>query len=363
MSEAALREELRQSVGRIYAESLAGIVWKKVGRIFGWLPGSHAGQAPLWLASLAVLLLAALICALLAWLTVAVEVFSRFGLGIIVSSLIWMWLSISLADWQIRENLDAIRKDALEILELPAGQVQVQEWVRIVTSRRTQVITAIVFVLLVCTLSSFAMRLDLAQPVGRVVLLGILLATGWWTFHLTGIAALFLFYGYYFSRWPTSLFRDEPASTVSLLILHRRAGQLLLAAAFIIALSIPVGWIAKMLTPDMLLVTGLSLWIPMLVFFAAAEHSFSVQIGRAKDNRLADLQEQIVRLERQGNPPDIGTAEHIQKLLAIHGEVRRSPNSLVNPESLLNLFGALGISLAGVLVKILDAWRTLWGVP
>jgi hypothetical protein len=307
--------------------------------------------------------LSVLICALLAWLIGATEVFSRSGLAIVASSLIWMWLSINLADWQIRENLDAIQKDALEILELPEGEGQVLEWVRIVTTRRTQVITAISFVILVCTVSSFAMKLDFSQPISWVVFLGLFLGAIWWTFHLTGLAALTLFYGYYFSRWPTSLFQDDPASTVSLLNLHRRAGRLLVVATLIVALSIPVGWIADMLTPDMLLITGFTLWIPMLVFYAFIEHSFSVQIRRAKDKRLADLQEQISLLEMQNKPPDVKTVELIQKLLEVHGEVRRLPNSLVNPESLLNLFGSLALSLAGALVKIVDIWRQLFRSP
>ncbi len=363
MSENSKREELRQVVGRIYDESLAGLVWKKVGRMLAWLPGLNRREAPIWLASLIVLVLNVLACAILAELIGAPEAFSRVGFLFVTASSIWIWLSINLADWQFRNNLNIIQQDGLEILKLPEGESQVMEWVRVFTSRRNQVVIAVSFVILVVTLSSSVIKLDFSLPISRVILLYLFLATGWWSFHVAGLAALTLFYGFYFGRWKTSLFQDDPASTTALLTLHRSAGQLLLVLALIIAMSIPVGWVVNMLTPDTLLFSGVSLWFPMLIFYVTTEHSFAVQIRQAKRQRLTQLQKQISELEQGLSAPNMETLKQVRELLEFHEQVKRKTNSLINMDSVLNLLGSLALPLLGALINILDIWRKLFSVP
>lgn len=101
----------------------------------------------------------------------------------------------------------------------------------------------------------------------------------------------------------------------------------------------------------------------MLVFYIAIERCFSTHIRAAKSNRLAGLQQQISSLELQAQTPDVKTAELIHRLLDIHDRVRRTPNSLVNVESLVNLFGSLALPLLGGLVKLYEILRQLLGIP
>jgi hypothetical protein len=49
--------------------------------------------------------------------------------------------------------------------------------------------------------------------------------------------------------------------------------------------------------------------------------------------------------------------------LEIHEGVRRTPNSLVNVESLVNLFGSLALPLLGGLVKLYEIGKQLLGIP
>jgi hypothetical protein len=185
----------------------------------------------------------------------------------------------------------------------------------------------------------------------------------WCVFHISWIGALILFYGYYFSRLSLRLFQDNPGSTLPLLALHRSAGQLMLVSALIAALAIPVGVITKMLTSLTLIMSVVTLWIPLLAFYIAMERGFSLHIRVAKKQRLSDLQEQISLIEKRGKTPDVGTAELIQRMLEIHEGVRRTPDSLVNVESLANLFSSLALPMLGGLVKLYEMWKQFLGIP
>lgn len=363
MSEESRREEIRTLVGRVYEESVARKFWQGIGRAISFFPGLRRKVIPLWVSSFVVIAASVLVCFLAAWLAGAHEFFSRGNLNYVFIVSAWLWFSIAIAERQIQKSLASIETQAVGLLELPKGEADAMVWVRLVTSRRNQVMAAILAVLAACVLMSFALRLDLSQPLGWIKSLHLFLGLAWWAFHLTWIGALLIFFGFTFCRWPLRLFQDDPASTLPLLALHRSAGQLLLVSALIAALAIPVGILLNALTSLSSAISVVAIWIPLLVFYIATERCFSAHIRAAKSDRLAGLQQQIASLERQAQTPDVKTAELIQRLLEIHEKVRRAPNSLVNLNSLLNLFGSLALPLLGALVKLYEIGKQLLGIP
>ena len=363
MSEESRREEVRQFIGRMYDESLARKFWRAIGRMFAWLPGARGMELPLFVSSFIAILLSILVCALLAWLLGALEIFSQANLTYIISSSIWAWLSINIAEWQIRQSLNAIQNNAVDILVFPEGVGEAMKWAGFVASRRNQSIAVVLLFVMMSVFSAFGMKFDYSQPVGWVLAAHLIMGLGFCVFHISWIGALILFYGYYFSRLFLRLFQDSPVSTLPLLALHRSAGQLMLASALIAALAIPVGVLTNMLTAVTLIVSVVTLWIPLLAFYVAMERGFSHHIRVAKNQRLSDLQEQISLIEKRSKTPDMGTAELIQRMLEIHEGVRRTPNSLVNIDSLINLFGSLALPLLGGLVELYDIWKQVLGLP
>ena len=363
MSEIADREELRQIVAQMYEELLAWKFWRGIGRIFKWLPGAKKTGMTLWLSSFLVIILSIFLCILLAWLIGAIEFFDRLNLIYIASMSAWIWLTINLAEWQIRQSLNSIQKDALDILELPKGEREMMKWAGFVTNRHNQLVATISFFILICTISTLGMKLDFSHALGWIKFLHLLLGTGWWSFHATWMVVLILFYGYHFRRWPTFLFQDDPASTVSLLNLHRCADQLLMVSALIATIGIPISFILNNFTQILLVTSAITLWFPLLAFYAVTEQSFSAQIRSSKDRRLTPLQNQITQLDQRTNILDTETLKRVQALLDLHERIRRTPNSLINVESLLNLFGSLALPLLGVLLNILDIWKKLFGIP
>jgi hypothetical protein len=106
-----------------------------------------------------------------------------------------------------------------------------------------------------------------------------------------------------------------------------------------------------------------TLWIPLLAFYIATERGFAHHIQMAKNNRISELQGQIAHLENRTKTPDVETAETIQRLLEIHEGVRRTPNSLVNVESLVNLFSSLALPMVGGLFKLYEMWKQFLDIP
>lgn len=363
MSEETRREELQQVIRRLYTESLTVKFWRRIGRMFAWLPGMRRLELPLPVSSLVVISLGILVCSAIAWLGGAEDFFSPSNQTYVFASAVWVWLSVNISDWQIRRNIQTIQDNLPGLLELPDGENALMKWVGFVSRPRIQAAGTISLWLVMSILSVTNFRFDYSQAAAWILAAYLCLGVGWCAFFITWIAALIFFYGVSFSRLSLRLFQDHPSSTLPLLALHRAAGQLMLFAVLIGALLIPVGLITGRLTSAMVVITGVTMWVPLLAFYIALEGGFSRHIGNAKNKRLANLQEQISGLEQHGQAPDVKTAELIQRLLEIHDKVRRTPNSLVNVESLVNLFGSLALPLLGGLVKLYEILKQFLGLP
>ena len=136
-----------------------------------------------------------------------------------------------------------------------------------------------------------------------------------------------------------------------------------MVSALIATIGIPISFILNNFTQILLVTSAITLWFPLLAFYAVTEQSFSAQIRSSKDRRLTPLQNQITQLDQRTNILDTETLKRVQALLDLHERIRRTPNSLINVESLLNLFGSLALPLLGVLLNILDIWKKLFGIP
>lgn len=61
--------------------------------------------------------------------------------------------------------------------------------------------------------------------------------------------------------------------------------------------------------------------------------------------------------------PDVERIKLVRELLEIHKQIKHTSKSLINIDSLLNLFGSLALPFLGALLNILDIWKILFGVP
>jgi hypothetical protein len=276
MSEVAKREELRQMVGRMYEESLAAMFWRGIGRMFAWLPGARKLEMPLPVSLFIVITLGILVCSAIARLIGAMEFFSLVNQAYVLSSAIWAWLSINIAEWQIRQSIQTIQENLPDLLELPEGDNALVKWVGFVASRRNQAIAAVFLFVMMSALSALSAGFDYSQPTAWILAVHLCLGVGWCVFHISWMGALILFYGFYLGHLSLRLFQDHPASTLPLLALHRSAGQLMLFSVLIGALLIPVGLITKMLNSLMLALSVVTLWIPLLAFYT--EHGHKLRI-------------------------------------------------------------------------------------
>lgn len=362
MSEETRREELRQFIGRMYDESLAYKFWRGISRALSRFPGLGNQDVPLWLSSFFAIVLLVLGSTLFAW---AFGVLSPFlwGKSYVLLVSFWLWLAVNLFDWQIKKSLTAIQSQALDMLKLDQGELEVLKWVRFGSSHRLHILFAIIYFVLLPVGWAIGMGFDFSQPLSWALLLHFVLGLGLITPHIVWIGLLIIFYAFHFRLWSFRLFQDNPAGTVSLQILHRCSAQFLLVSALVAAIAIPIGLFAKMLTSLTLILSVILLWIPLLAFYITTERGFSYHIQMAKNNRISELQEQIARLENSTKIPDVETAETIQRLLEIHEGVRRTPNSLVNVESLVNLFSSLALPMLGGLVKLYEMWKQFLGIP
>ena len=362
MSEETKREELRQAVWRMYEESLAYKFWQGLGSVLSRFPGLRSLVVPLWFSSFVVIVLCILVSALVAWALGVLSPFLWENPYVFLVSF-WLWIAINLVDWQIRKNLTAIKVQALEMLELPQGEQGFLAWVKFGFSRRYQFLAVITYYLLIGGGWTITMNFDFTQPLVWVLLLHFALGLGLWIPHLVELVLLIVFYGYYFRRLSLCLFQDDPAGTVSLQILHRCSGQLLLVSALIAALAIPVGVFTNKITTLALVISAIGLWIPLLLFYISTESAFSNHIGLAKNQRLTQLQNQISELEQKTDPPDVDRIKLVRELMEFHEQIKHTPKSLINMDSLLNLFGSLALPFLGALLNILDIWNKLFGTP
>ena len=363
MSEETRREELRQFIGRLYKDSFAYKFWQGVGRMFAWIPGLGTLELPVYLSSLILILLSAAVCSLIARLVGAADFFSRANTLYVVLSSLWVWLSVIISKWIITRTNLSIQDNLLNMMDLPESEPPLMAWAGFAFNRRNQSIALILYFVTMSILSAIGMQFDYSQLTGWILSLFLALGILYCVFFGFWLGAQVLFFGFYFRRFSLRLFPDNPSATLSLIALHRSAGQLMLVSVLIAALALPVGFFTTFLKSYMVVLSALTLWIPLLAFYISMESGFSVHIRAAKSAKISELQEQISLIEKRGNVRDVETAELLQRMLEMHEAVRRTPNSLVNVESLGNLLGSLALPLLGGVSKLFEFWKQFFGTP
>jgi hypothetical protein len=229
--------------------------------------------------------------------------------------------------------------------------------------RRREAITAMIFFLIIEIGWIIGMDLDFSNPVSWAFSTLVSIGYAVSVLHGTWVVYIVSFYSYYFKQWELNLFQDNPSGTVSLQTLHRNSGQLLLVIALIVTLGVPAGVFSNMFRVSLLIMSAVGIGIPLLIFYISTENAFSKHIRKAKYHRMAQLQKQISDLEKKKVATNVDKVKLIRELLDFHEQIKRTPNSLVNLDSLLNLFGSLTLPFLGALLNILDIWKNLFGKP
>lgn len=361
MLEITNRDELHQIISNLFNNSLTQNLWRKISGIFSRIPGLRGIFVPFWLSSLLMIILCTSISFFVAWILGTVTAFSlEYRYILLVSS--WLWTSTILADWQIKKSMEVIGSQLPNMLEL-SHENDIMRWVKLVTDQRREAFTVIILFLIIEISWIVGMGMDFSEPVSWAFLTLVTIGFAIAILHGTWVGYIVIFYSYYFKQLKLNLFQDNPSSTVSLQILHRNSGQLLLVVALIVTLGIPIGAFSNMFRVSLVILSAVGIGIPLLIFYIATENAFSNHIRDAKYRRMTQLQKQIFDLEMKKDATNVDKVKLIRELLDFHEQIKRTPNSLVNVDSLLNLLGSLALPFLGALLNILDIWKKLFGKP
>jgi hypothetical protein len=296
-----------------------------------------------------------------AWILGAITIFSLEYRYISLVAL-WLWTSLILSDWQIKKNLKVIGAQLPDILEHSSAN-DMMGWVKLVTNRRREALTVMIFLCMVEISWIVGINMDFSQPVSWAFLTLVSIGLAVSILHGTWVLYLILFYSHFFKQLKLNLFQDNPSGTVPLQVLHRTSGQLLLVLAIIVTLGLPASAFSSMFRVTLVVMSAVGVGIPLLIFYIATENAFSNHIRDAKYRRLAQLQKQISDLEMKEVETNADRVKFIRELLDFHEQIKRTPNSLVNVDSLLNLLGSLALPFLGALLNILDIWKKLFPSP
>ena len=100
-------------------------------------------------------------------------------------------------------------------------------------------------------------------------------------------------------------------------------------------------------------------WTPTLTLFILGHYVFSRLIKRLKHERLGNLQSKIMKLPNADELDTKKTAQ-IMSLMDYHDRVKATPNSLINSQSVVNLFGSLALPLLATLIQALSCIQNLF---
>jgi hypothetical protein len=177
---------------------------------------------------------------------------------------LWIWTSLILFDWQVKKNLKAIGAQLPGMLD-PTYKNGFMKWVKLVTNRRREALTALIFFLLIEISWIIGIDLGFSKSVSWAFLT--LVSTGFAVAILHGIWVLYivLFYSHYFKQLELNLFQDNPSGTVSLQILHRHSGELLLVLALIVTLGLPAGVFSSMFRVSLVIISAAGIGIPLFI--------------------------------------------------------------------------------------------------
>ena len=361
MSEIANRDELSQVISNLFNNSLNQILWRKINGVFSRVLGLRGIFIPFWLSSLILMILCIAVSYFVAWILGAITAFSLEYRYISLEAL-WLWTTLILSDWQIKKSIEVIGSQLPGMLE-SSSEKDLMKWVKLATDRRREAITVIVFFLIIEIGWVIGIDMDFSKPVSWAFLTLVSAGFAISVPHGPWVLYIISFYSYYFKQLKLNLFQDNPSGTVSLQILHRNSGELLLVLALIVTLGFPAGAFSSMFRIVLVIMSAVGVGIPLLIFYIATENAFSKHIREAKYRRMTQLQKQISDLEKKKVATNVDQIKLIRELLDFHEQIKGAPNSLVNIGSVMNLFGSLALPFIGALLNVLDIWNTLFGKP
>jgi hypothetical protein len=150
--------------------------------------------------------------------------------------------------------------------------------------------------------------------------------------------------------WQLTLYPDDPGSTPILLQLSAQLRNYLLVFSFGAALFMVLARLVSELNIFSIVGFLIVAWLPVLALFFLTHLSISGMITRVKQERMGEIQAQIMKLSRQGKTDTQVTAQ-ILSLMNYHDRVKGARNSLVNSQAILNLLGSLALPAIATLIQ------------
>lgn len=356
------RESLREEIERVYQTSLMRKYWGFIGRALALLV-RRKGEAPAWISFTVAFILVQVITSVVKIALkeegTALMATPRFSYPMLA----YCWFGLLIFQAQIERFVHFLKTDLMDSLDLQESQPAIESWLRSAGARSLQAPVMLVFVIWMTLVTVAVIFGQRGQPVEITVYVLTTLVFIQIIPHLYWILVAAVAYAFSIRAWKFNLFPDDPSATPIIQSLHRISNRFLLSIAFLLALNqliaLPVGIYSEFY----ILVMIASLWTPTLIFFVVRESTFANLLVRAKLNRLASIQQQIMDIENKQDISQKEPAEAIKRLLELHDRVKSAPASMINLSSVTNLLGSLALPLLGALLSIFDIWNMLFETP
>lgn len=160
-------------------------------------------------------------------------------------------------------------------------------------------------------------------------------------------------------HWSLRLYPDDPASSPILMQLSDELRDYMLMFSFGTTLFMLLTVLTGALTTIGIFTLLITNWIPVLTLFILGNYVLARLIKRAKYERLEILQSEITKLSSIGKL-DTKTTAQILSLMDYHDRIKATPNSLINSQSMINLFGSLALPLLATLIEALPHIQNLF---
>ena len=346
------RQEIRDEIKGGKYKSLAGIMLDGTGRFIQKLTFSRKAPA-FWFNSLAFAILTLLICMLLSLLEEPasnLNLSAESTLMITVSGVLGILLGSSFviaAASAHKKLMMTLQDTVLGVIESTENLNDLQSWLATTFSVRFQLLTSLLFPLLLFPINLYLRSEITGENLGIVVYL-IALIAGFQAFTAFSVLSAIVTMPHRLSYYQIKLFAADPSSSEVIDNLSDTINNIIFIAAILMTIFTIIAFLGN---PWIVAIYILFLpWLGIIIIFASGHRALARIVIQAKWRTLNSIQAQIEALQTRSEILDEETLNQINKLLDYYNRIKATQNSAVDMRAGLNLLQSLLLPLIGLLI-------------
>ena len=154
------------------------------------------------------------------------------------------------------------------------------------------------------------------------------------------------------SRYEYRLYLNDPrnSNTIGYLSNILTYGLFLFSFAMMIS-TISISYLWKFYPISISIFSLAIMWIPIVIIFAFNQSSLSKIVTQSKKRKISEIQAKIEKLEVEGDIANKETIEVINELMTFHDRIRDTKDSVLNTQTVINLFKSLFLPLISTVVS------------